>query len=562
MDQNNKMHAWSFFCSSLLIILIIIASIRLHRYLLYRTSVSQTRRKIQTVLNYESNAATENDLPNAIRPTNASVTEDRNRDVSVYAGTDPLSLSHYLDEHEKCAASLFDLDRICSLKDEYVFTGEYKIGSHAFQYLTLCELSYLLLCKEKGESFVTMSFLATYTSFISVEQLLNMLMTNFVFREEEYTRKRIMDILVYLINGFWSDLNTAHICVLIGFIKYLESKEMIDLCQPIRKALVDRLSVKDEFEGSFLLASFSKKVASMSSSLPDTINKKNSKYSLVKRRNSNSLYPKANDWMDHMFNILHWHPREIARQLTLIDAENFCRIPSSSLVNGRNSKQNLEVCSSNDYLGKMISHFNNLLKYFCNMLLSEKDTVDRVLIICYLIDLADELVGLKNFSSFMAVHGALRHNSIFRLEEMWRLVDPDRLQALELCDEIGDNRHKFKNMKLLLNEVKENEAAIPYIGIYLLDIATLDATNSDTIIISKVSKINFQKRIICSKILAEFQYFQKKAATFKNEIQPVPFLRNVFTALPTIKDKELMKKSLSIQASKKRGSIYDRIVKF
>lgn len=167
----------------------------------------------------------------------------------------------------------------------------------------------------------------------------------------------------------------------------------------------------------------------------------------------------------------------------------------------------------------------------------------------YFVDLLEELVRLANYSSVMAIFGSLSQNSIHRLKSTWNQVCSDRLDMLEMYATLLSPLKKFKHLKDAIDQ--SQPPCIPYLGLFLADLTTVDATIDED---SADCLINVNKKRVFTRILKHIQTFQN----YSYKIQPVPYLQHYFVqefAKTPLTDEQEFKLSLLIEPKKTKNGI-------
>jgi len=203
--------------------------------------------------------------------------------------------------------------------------------------------------------------------------------------------------------------------------------------------------------------------------------------------------------------ILDIHPKELARQLTLIEFELFCKIePSRDLVNVSKAKS----ATVND----CIQYSNTLSRWVAGEVVKTPNLKKRVAVIRRFIEIAEETWNLKNFSSSSAILYGLDHRAVQRLQLTWKAVpkrDVKRYQELIELISVKDN---FKKLRVAKSQV--SPPLVPYLAIYLKDISLLELGNP-TILEGTTDTLNFTKFSMISERFLEIIMLQKCAYNFR-----------------------------------------------
>jgi son of sevenless-like protein len=112
-------------------------------------------------------------------------------------------------------------------------------------------------------------------------------------------------------------------------------------------------------------------------------------------------------------------PSEIAKQLTLIDAEMFCKIDSKEWINqiwGRVHEKNAAKAPNID---KMVLQTNKITRMVAKIVLSYEREKDRLNTIKHFIQVAQECAALNNFNALTSITAGLSIGPVKRLDRTW-----------------------------------------------------------------------------------------------------------------------------------------------
>jgi hypothetical protein len=204
------------------------------------------------------------------------------------------------------------------------------------------------------------------------------------------------------------------------------------------------------------------------------IEKPKTKFNLFAKKDKNPINP-----------ILQWPTIEIARQITLIDFDQFKLIEPKECLNQSWNKGNREVKAPN--IHQMIQTFNTLSNWIGTTIVGTPDLKERAKIVEKFIEVAECLWNLNNFNGVFAVCSGLSLASIYRLKKTWNEIrEESKTQFQQLHKYISRDKN-FAAIRGRLKGVKP--PCIPYIGLYLTDLTFIEDGNPKYI----NGKINFVK---------------------------------------------------------------------
>lgn len=164
----------------------------------------------------------------------------------------------------------------------------------------------------------------------------------------------------------------------------------------------------------------------------------------------------------------------------------------------------------------------------------------RARLIVKWIDIAQELRMLKNFSSLKAIISGLQSNPIYRLKKTWGAVIKDKSETFdELARIFNEENNQLNQRELLMKEGTAKHAdishasdrhlakaleknalnplaisygTIPYLGTFLTDLTMIDTAIPDTV---ADGLINFDKKRKEFEVLAQIRLLQGAASAYK-----------------------------------------------
>mmetsp|Transcript_8048 Transcript_8048/g.24939 ORF Transcript_8048/g.24939 Transcript_8048/m.24939 type:complete len:1183 (+) Transcript_8048:176-3724(+) len=156
-----------------------------------------------------------------------------------------------------------------------------------------------------------------------------------------------------------------------------------------------------------------------------------------------------------------------------------------------------------------IHHFNQFSHWVALTILQPTIVEERVTVIQTWLAVANSSLKHNNFSSLMAIVGALQCTAIHRLNHTWsQTPKADRL-AFQFLQSLVSPEGSYKNYRSLLASAKP--PCIPYIGMILRDLTYIDDGNRDSTLSSDGQQlIHFSKsRQVYSALSSVFECQQK-----------------------------------------------------
>lgn len=255
--------------------------------------------------------------------------------------------------------------------------------------------------------------------------------------------------------------------------------------------------------------------------------------------------------------------KHFAEQLTYTDSELFKKVIPHHCLGSSWSRRDKIRGSEKSSVVATVEQFNAVSFRVISTVLMGADTKPtlRAKIISKWIDIAQELRGLKNFSSCKAIISGLQFNPIYRLKKVWLAVPREKAEVFEelariFCEDnnqsaarellmkegtaktaenAGQNdRHMQKFIqKQLSNSGSVIQGTVPYLGTFLTDLTMIDTAIPDSI---NDDLINFDKRRKEFEVLAQIKLLQSAANSYN--FTPDLKFQEWFTRLPVLDDKE------------------------
>lgn len=160
------------------------------------------------------------------------------------------------------------------------------------------------------------------------------------------------------------------------------------------------------------------------------------------------------------------HMMELARQLTIIETRNYCRLNHFLLL--ESALERLDYRAENA-LTSITRMFNLISSWVSLTILNAEGSKGRAMTIKRFINLCENCYYLNNYNTLVAILSSLSSSPIQRLKKAWRTIPWDvNLCLTELCDIMMP----YKNFSLYRKtlEIKGNSPSVPFIGFYLTDL--------------------------------------------------------------------------------------------
>ncbi|XP_028679113.1 ral guanine nucleotide dissociation stimulator-like 1 isoform X1 [Erpetoichthys calabaricus] len=242
--------------------------------------------------------------------------------------------------------------------------------------------------------------------------------------------------------------------------------------------------------------------------------------------------------------ILSLPSRDIAEQFTIMDADLFAKVhPFQCLGCVWSQRDKKEKKHRAPTIKATIQQFNRVTNCVIGTLLSDPGNLRplcRARIVEKWIQVAQECMLLRNFTSLRAILSALQSNPVYRLKRTWAAVSRDSLVTLDQLSKFFDDENcpltskdallkdpdsqsecdansKCPKRSSLCQQADPCAGTVPYLGTYLTILTMLDTALPDTL---EGGLINFEKRRREFEILSWIKQLQVACCRYELSLHP------------------------------------------
>ncbi|XP_023320057.1 ral guanine nucleotide dissociation stimulator isoform X2 [Eurytemora carolleeae] len=378
-------------------------------------------------------------------------------------------------------------------------------------------------------------FLATYRTFASAKQVLNLLteryeqLGNMSKERSEQHRRTLRQALHVWLDQFPEDFNEPP--------NYPCLTQLETFCRKIMPG--SELDTKVQRKGKLLRNEGSVSESPLIQQLLGSHHSP-SRYSHKSQSLPSYALPGFQDIIDIP-------TRHFAHQITAMDNDLFKRVVPHQCLGSVWSRRDKNRDRDAATVVATIEQFNAVSYRVISTVLIDADAKNttRGRVISSWIDIAQELRVLKNFSSLKAIVSGLQSNPVYRLKKAWSTVSREKLEIFEelarifseennavaqrellvregtarFADTAGENDH---HMQKVLQKHQENSrgvsyGTIPYLGTFLTDLTMIDTAIPDIV---AEGLINFDKRRKEFEVLAQIKLLQGAANAYSIDRDP------------------------------------------
>jgi len=189
-----------------------------------------------------------------------------------------------------------------------------------------------------------------------------------------------------------------------------------------------------------------------------------------------------------------------------LDHQCFIDIPVFDLMNKKlvgEDEDESQSLTSLPAVAHWIKQFNDINMLAATWILKETSASRRVRMIEWVIGLLVKLRSMQNFQSVMAILGALKCSSVYRLKKTWLTVSKTKKkQYNEIVAEMAHTNNSARYRSLL---VECDPPLVPFLGTCLSDLTFIEDGNPDNL---SSGYVNFTKRRLMGRVISELRSFQ------------------------------------------------------
>ncbi|XP_008058797.1 ras-specific guanine nucleotide-releasing factor 2, partial [Carlito syrichta] len=202
---------------------------------------------------------------------------------------------------------------------------------------------------------------------------------------------------------------------------------------------------------------------------------------------------------------------ELAEQITLLDHVIFRSIPYEEFLG-----QGWMKADKNErtpYVMRTSQHFNDMSNLVASQIMNYADVSSRANAIEKWVAVADICRCLHNYNGVLEITSALNRSAIYRLKKTWAKVSKQTKALMDKLQKTVSSEGRFKNLRETLKNC--NPPAVPYLGMYLTDLAFIEEGTPD---FTEEGLVNFSKMRMISHIIREIRQFQQ--TSYRIDHQP------------------------------------------
>ncbi|KAH3761676.1 pyrroline-5-carboxylate reductase, mitochondrial [Pelomyxa schiedti] len=230
-------------------------------------------------------------------------------------------------------------------------------------------------------------------------------------------------------------------------------------------------------------------------------------------------------------------PLEVARQLTIMEADIFLHISFDELTTqGWNKSNPKERERLSPTIVKSIAHFNWITYWVASEVVLTPNLRQRICVLHRIIQIAQACMSVSNFNSAIAICIGLQLFAVTRLKKTWQGITQQESQFV--VDTANDVLlHNLKNYRVKLSQ--SQLPTIPYLGMWLKDLTVESFTKQDFL---EAGVINWKKMTTLAAVYAHVYHFQSRRHPFRAIPSIISYLKNAvaISNTDTLIDKSIL----------------------
>ncbi|XP_068033172.1 ras-specific guanine nucleotide-releasing factor 2 isoform X8 [Anomalospiza imberbis] len=208
---------------------------------------------------------------------------------------------------------------------------------------------------------------------------------------------------------------------------------------------------------------------------------------------------------------------ELAEQITLLDHVVFRSIPYEEFLGQGWMK--VDKNERTPYIMKTSQHFNDMSNLVASQIMSYADVPSRASAIEKWVAVADICRCLHNYNGVLEITSALNRSAIYRLKKTWAKVSKQTKALMDKLQKTVSSEGRFKNLREMLKNC--NPPAVPYLGMYLTDLAFIEEGTPN---FTEEGLVNFSKMRMISHIIREIRQFQQTSYRIEHQQKVTHYL--------------------------------------
>ena len=178
----------------------------------------------------------------------------------------------------------------------------------------------------------------------------------------------------------------------------------------------------------------------------------------------------------------------------------------------------------------MVSQFN-VLAHWTAAQVMHQNLDRRILLVEHVLAVAERCFRIRNYFSCFAIISGLRSPPVQQLRHTWARISSAAASSFETLEKVFSSNDNFAVYRKVLD--KTDAPCIPFFGVYLRDLAAVDAQEENML---QKDIINFSKYAKMADVVRQIKRFKACPYNFQ-EVPPQPHYCVLMLAVRIINDR-------------------------
>jgi hypothetical protein len=233
-------------------------------------------------------------------------------------------------------------------------------------------------------------------------------------------------------------------------------------------------------------------------------------------------------------------PEEFARQWTLVDYAKFSKIGLLELLAKR-----WEHPDESPHVVSMNKHFNRATRWAGSMVVKEYTPKKRAKVLTFMINLAEQLIHMRNYYGAMSIIIGISQTSITRLTATWDKISSSTADKWKYLETVANPISNFRVLRALQESTPSHAPLILAPTILFRDLLFIEEGNEEFLDQSK-NILNFEKIMLYGKVFDTVHHSQSTPYPFKH----ISVLKKYISHLFNLTEDEILKVSKTVEPQK------------
>ena len=207
------------------------------------------------------------------------------------------------------------------------------------------------------------------------------------------------------------------------------------------------------------------------------------------------------------------HPKELARQMTLIERDLFGALQPWEFQELRFAKKDKSLAPN---VNAITQHFNRMSRWFAEEVLQVADLDERTRTLERCIDVAACCQELQNYNAVNEIISSFNSSAVHRLHRTWKGLSAAHIKKVGELFALMSNKNSFHALRQILHST--HPPLIPFLGVYLTDLTFIEEGNPTM----RGDLINWNKCRLQARVLTEIEVYKENPYC----LQEVPWIRD------------------------------------